>query len=265
MAKKIIPQTPQTSTPTDQITLVEEKLKQLYDLQCIDSKIDALRVLQGELPLEVKDLEREIAEIGEQLNKCNEGIKEVEELIAQEKEKIFTSNALISRYKTQIDEVRNNREHEALQKEIEFQHLEIELSEKKIRSYGDAIVKKEEQKAELDVKSVERGKNLLDKQNALEEIINETKKEVDALRSESDKCRISIDIHLLAAYDRVRSNARNGLAVVLVQRGACGGCFYHLPPQRQVDIKMSKKITVCEYCGRFLVSEDIIRSASEAA
>jgi predicted nucleic acid-binding Zn-ribbon protein len=244
---------------------VEDKLKQLYDLQCIDSKIDALLVLQGELPLEVKDLEKEIAEIDAQRTTCKDGIGEVEALIAQEKGKITTSKGLIERYKVQIDEVRNNREHESLSKEIEFQKLEVELSEKKIRSYGDAIERKREQHAELDAKIGERRKILKEKQNALSEITSETQKEVDKLRADAADSRKFIDETLLASYDRVRSNARNGLAVVLVQRGACGGCFYNIPPQTQVDIKLNKKIAICEYCGRFLVSEDVVRSAAQAA
>jgi predicted nucleic acid-binding Zn-ribbon protein len=237
---------------------VEIKLKQLYDLQCIDSKIDALTVLQGELPLEVKDLEAETADLNAQQKETTTEIKEVEALIAQEKGKITTSHTLIEKYKVQIDEVRNNREHESLSKEIEFQTLEIELSEKKISGYVLAIEKKNEHKAELAEKLSEKQKILKEKKAKLHEITSETQKEIDELRAESNKQRVPIDENLLATYDRVRGSAHNGYAVVRVQRGACGGCYYNLPPQRQVDIKMNKKVALCEYCGRFLVNEDIV-------
>lgn len=252
-----------TSTPpaAGQDASVEAQLKHLYALQCVDSKIDALVVLQGELPLEVKNLEQETADVSAQQDSVGEEIKDIEALILQEKGKINTSNALINKYKSQIDDVRNQHEHEALTKEIEFQILEIELSEKKINGYIAAVERKNEQKAEIAEKLAEKQRILQEKKGKLEEITNETQKEIEDLRSESDNRRQPIEKHLLAAYDRVRGSAHNGYAVALVQRGACGGCFHNLPPQRQVDIKLGKKIAVCEYCGRFIVSDSVCAAA----
>jgi predicted nucleic acid-binding Zn-ribbon protein len=237
---------------------VEKKLKQLYELQCIDSKINELLVLRGELPIEVKDLERVTDDIKLQMKGYDEDIKELNASVSQKKKDINTAENLIGKYKAQIDDVRNNREHESLTKEIEFQMLEIELCEKKIREFGYAIDDRKKSKEALAANLSEKQKTLEDKQNALQEITNETKREVDELNKQANACRKHIEDRLLIAYDRVRGNARNGLAVVLVKRGACGGCFNKIPPQRQVDIKLNKKIAVCEYCGRFLVSEDLI-------
>ena len=215
---------------------MEEKIVALYELQKIDSKIDEINKLKGELPLEVQDLEDEIA-----------GLEQYKDAIDQ-------SKTLIAKYEGQQDNVRNNREFDALSKEIEYQKLEIELSEKRIKEAGvDVKLKK---KAIEDAQEVlaERKVDLEAKQKELEGIDQETSKEMEALTAQSQRAAAKIDDRLLAAYKRIRHNVRNGLAVVTVKRDACGGCYNRIPPQRQMDIRMSKKVIVCEYCGRILVS-----------
>jgi predicted nucleic acid-binding Zn-ribbon protein len=254
--------TPKKNTELQELP-VEQKLKQLYELQCIDSKIDALMVMRGELPLEVKDLEKACADVVAQLKACDAEVAELDGLINQERNNIKTSTFLIEKYKKQIDGVRNNREHESLSKEIEFQMLEIELCEKKIKEHGVSIEIKRRDKNDLNKVLVEKQKTFAVKQGALEEITAETKKEVDELKKQTTVSRRTIEDRLLAVYDRLRGSFRNGLAVVLVKRGACGGCFNKIPPQRQVDIKLNKKVAFCEYCGRFLVSIDLVTDAQQ--
>lgn len=232
---------------------VEEKLSTLYQLQSMMSEIDKIKTLRGELPLEVQDLEDEIAGLETRLQNYQTEIKEFENAVLEQKHKITESTALIDRYKTQLDNVRNNREFDNLSKEIEFQGLEIEFSEKKIREYGEAIENKKKDIVELSEKLEGRKADLAQKKGELDQIIAETKQDEEKLREKAKKLEAVIEPRLLAAFKRIRKGARNGLAVVYVQRGACGGCFNKIPPQKQLDIKLRKKIIVCEYCGRIMI------------
>ena len=233
----------------------EEKIKALYELQKIDSKIDEINKIKGELPLEVQDLEDEIAGLETRIANILNDIDESTRNIKIKKEEIEKAKALIAKYEEQEKNVRNNREYESLAKEIELQKLEIELCEKKIKEYtADVKMKK---KLVEECKGIADGRriDLKSKQEELESIDLETAKVVEELTKESELAAERIDSRLLTAYKRIRGNARNGLAVVTVKRDACGGCYNRIPPQRQFDIRMSKKIIVCEYCGRILVSD----------
>ena len=233
----------------------EEKIKALYELQKIDSKIDEINKIKGELPLEVQDLEDEIAGLETRIANILNDIDESTRNIKNKKEEIEKAKALIAKYEEQEKNVRNNREYESLAKEIELQKLEIELCEKKIKEYtADVKMKK---KLVEECKGIADGRriDLKSKQEELESIDLETAKVVEELTKESELAAERIDSRLLTAYRRIRGNARNGLAVVTVKRDACGGCYNRIPPQRQFDIRMSKKIIVCEYCGRILVSD----------
>lgn len=233
---------------------MEEKIVALYELQKIDSKIDEINKLKGELPLEVQDLEDEIAGLDTRIANITAEVDELNKATKQYKDAIDQSKTLIAKYEGQQDNVRNNREFDALSKEIEYQKLEIELSEKRIKEAGvDVKLKK---KAIEDAQEVlaERKVDLEAKQKELEGIDQETSKEMEALTAQSQRAAAKIDDRLLAAYKRIRHNVRNGLAVVTVKRDACGGCYNRIPPQRQMDIRMSKEVIVCEYCGRILVS-----------
>ena len=233
----------------------EEKIKALYELQKIDSKIDEINKIKGELPLEVQDLEDEIAGLETRIANILNDIDESTRNIKIKKEEIEKAKALIAKYEEQEKNVRNNREYESLAKEIELQKLEIELCEKKIKEYtADVKMKK---KLVEECKGIADGRriDLKSKQEELESIDLETAKVVEELTKESELAAERIDSRLLTAYRRIRGNARNGLAVVTVKRDACGGCYNRIPPQRQFDIRMSKKIIVCEYCGRILVSD----------
>ena len=233
----------------------EEKIKALYELQKIDSKIDEINKIKGELPLEVQDLEDEIAGLETRIANILNDIDELTRNIKIKKEEIEKAKALIAKYEEQEKNVRNNREYESLAKEIELQKLEIELCEKKIKEYtADVKMKK---KLVEECKGIADGRriDLKSKQEELESIDLETAKVVEELTKESEMAAERIDSRLLTAYKRIRGNARNGLAVVTVKRDACGGCYNRIPPQRQFDIRMSKKIIVCEYCGRILVSD----------
>ncbi|MEA3317780.1 MAG: C4-type zinc ribbon domain-containing protein [Bacteroidota bacterium] len=236
---------------------VEEKLKALFELQTVDSKIDEIKVLRGELPLEVEDLEDEIAGLDTRVNKFDEDVKELEESISNKKNKIKESEALIKKYKTQKDNVRNNREFDSLSKEIEFQTLEIELSEKRIKEYTAKISEKTENIKESKETLEDRKIDLENKKGELEKIVAGTQKDEDTLLKKSEKIKKTIEERLINAYEKLRKNARNGLAVVAVERDACGGCFNKIPPQRQMDVRTRKKIIVCEYCGRILVDSDM--------
>ncbi len=236
---------------------VEEKLQSLYELQMVDSEINRIRTLRGELPLEVRDLEDDIAGLETRIEKLKNEEKELENTRVAKTQEIKESESLIIKYTEQQNNVRNNREYDALSKEIEFQKLEIELCQKRIKEYTIDIKNKQEQ--------IEHSKNdLADKKAALEqkkseldEIVKETKDEENSLKEKSLKFEDKIDERLLTAYKRIKQNARNGLAVVTVERDACGGCFNKIPPQRQMDIRLRKKIIVCEYCGRILVDKYI--------
>ena len=236
---------------------VADKLKQLFNLQLIDSNIDQIQVLKGELPIEVSDLEDEIAGLQKRINRLNDGIAEIDKEISAHNANISESTILIERYEKQLDAVKNNREFEALTKEIELQKLEIQLSEKKI---GDSNRSKEVKTAslteateKLDIKQ----KNLDVKQVELEKIIEKTNKQEADLKSQSDKAKAAIEERLIKAYNRVRARYRNGLAVVTVERDSCSGCFNRIPPQLQIEIGHYKNIVACEHCGRVLVDNDI--------
>ena len=241
--------------PTDMP--VEERLKTLYQLQTTLSGIDEKRALRGELPLEVQDLEDEIEGLSTRVEKIQADIKEYEQAINQTKGEIETAKASVERYKTQLNDVKNNREYDTLTKEIEFQSLEIELCNKKIK---DAQFRIDEKKEEL-AKSheiIEDRKQALDvKKSELDEIMQETREEEDKLKAKVKELESKIEPRLLTSFKRIRKNARNGLGIVYVQRDACGGCFNKIPPQRQLDIKMHKKVIVCEYCGRIMIDPEL--------
>ncbi|MDR3129422.1 MAG: C4-type zinc ribbon domain-containing protein [Tannerellaceae bacterium] len=232
---------------------VEEKLLALYRLQSMVTEIDKIRTLRGELPLEVQDLEDEVAGLETRLQNYTVEIREGEEAIAAQKKKMVESTALISKYKTQLDTVRNNREFDSLSKEIEYQELEITFAEKKIAERTEFV---EHRKREIDSISEtlnQRKEDLSQKRSELDEIISETRQEEEKLREKAKTLETNIEPRLLTAFKRIRKGTRNGLAVVDIQRDACAGCFNNIPPQKQMDIKMRKKIIVCEYCGRILV------------
>ena len=242
---------------------IEDKLKLLYQLQLFDSELDAIRILRGELPLEVEDLEDEIQGLVTRIDNLNEKLASIDSSIAEHKNKIAESEKLKAKYEEQLHDVRNNREYESLSKEVEFQDLEIQLANKKIKEIKEEISSLAEQaeiaKKELEVKKEE----LLIKKKELHSIEKETEKEEKELLKRSEEIAKNIEPRLLAAYKRIRLNARNGLAVVRVERDACGGCFNKVPPQRQVDIHSHKKIIVCEHCGRLLIDRPLSHSILE--
>ncbi len=236
---------------------VEQKLKNLYQLQTMLSEIDRIKILRGELPLEVQDLEDEIEGLTHRMGKYNEDVEACKADIAAKKAKINEAQQAIARYKEQLNDVKNNREYDMLSKEIEFQSLEVELQDKRIGEAQRAIENRkadmetarhqlEERRADLDVKKAE-----------LDEITAETKAEEEKLREKAKNLEQSIEPRLLTAFKRIRKNSRNGLGIVYVQRDACGGCFNKIPPQRQLDIRMRKKIIVCEYCGRIMIDPEL--------
>lgn len=239
-------------------TSVEEKLKALFELQLIDSKIDKLRIIRGELPLEVQDLEDVVAGLETRFENYSAESKDLEQQVTEKQNAIKDHKANIKKYEAQLGKVKNNREYDAITKEIEFQNLEIQLCEKRIKEYKAIIGAKEDflSKAEEDLK--DKKKDLKVKKSELDEIIEETQKEEEDLMIDSEKRSKLIEARLINAYRRIRSNSRNGLAVVPIERDACGGCFNKIPPQRQLDIKTHKKIIVCEHCGRVLVDPNII-------
>ena len=241
--------------PTD--LSVEEKLKALYQLQTTLSAIDEKRALRGELPLEVQDLEDEIEGLTTRIEKIEGEIQEFRTAISQKKADIEQAEISVARYKEQLNDVKNNREYDMLNKEIEFQSLEIELCNKKIR---EALVKIEEKEATLEQNREtvkDRRVALEEKKSELDEIMQETREEEERLREKAHDLELKIEPRLLMSFKRIRKNARNGLGVVYVQRDACGGCFNKIPPQRQLDIKMHKKIIVCEYCGRIMIDPEL--------
>ena len=240
---------------------IEGKLKSLYQLQLIDSKIDRLRTVRGELPLEVSDLEDTVAGLETRLANVQEEVTELENQLNEKKQAIKDFQANIKKYEAQQGKVRNNREYDAITKEIEFQNLEIQLAEKRMKEAKAAIVLKGELLEKSRVEFEERSKDLKAKKAELEEIIAETEKEEKELISQSEQAAVGIEDRLLNAYKRIRANTRNGLAVVAVERDACGGCYNKIPPQRQLDIRLNKKIIVCEHCGRVLVDGMLIPDA----
>ena len=236
---------------------VEEKLQNLYELQRIDTEIDKIKTLRGELPLEVQDLEDEIAGLETRIENLKVELGELDKTSSTRKMDIKKAEEAIKKYSEQLDNVRNNREYDALSKEIEFQKLEIELQEKRIR---EAQKLKAEKEVNLEISNkqyTEKKADLEAKKAELDDIIAETHKDEEALTQKSEELSQNIEERLLTAYRKIRDNARNGLAVVTVDRDACGGCFNKIPPQRQLDIRSRKKIIVCEYCGRILIDKYI--------
>ncbi len=236
---------------------VEEKLRALFELQKVDSEIDKIRILRGELPLEVEDLEDEIAGLETRIGNYDDELASLEVAINNKKGEIKNSQELVKKYKEQQDNVRNNREFESLSKEIEFQTLEIELAEKRIREFSAQVKAKKDVIADATSRMEERKVDLANKKKELDDIVSDTQKEEEQLMARSEEIGKIVESRLIIAYQRIRSNARNGLAVVTVQRDACGGCFAKIPPQRQLDIQSRKKIIVCEYCGRILVDNEL--------
>ena len=240
---------------------VEQKLKALYELQTIHTKIDKIRQVRGELPMEVADLEDDVAGLETRIQKIKAELDDLEDDIVIRKNLIKDAQANTKKYETQLNEVKNNREYDAISKEIEIQGLDIQVSEKKIREFGFEITSKtaiyekalgdlEARKSDLDAKKAELGT-----------ITAETQKEENELTALADKATPNIEERLLVAYNRLRQNAKNGLAVVTIRRDSCSGCFNQIPPQRQSDIRQRKKIIVCEHCGRILVDEQIAMEA----
>jgi len=236
---------------------VEDKLKNLLQLQKIDSKLDEIQVLKGELPMEVSDLEDEITGLNARQTRIEEEINGISEFIEGKKSMVKDSEALIAKYEKQSENVKNNREFEAINKEIEDQQLEIKLCEKHIRDANEELTEKIKA-LDLAKKAVASKEGVLNhKKSELEKIIADTEKEETALNKNSADARGHIDDRLMYSYDRIRNSYRNGLAVVAVDRDACGGCFNSIPPQRQSEIRLHKKIIVCENCGRILVDANL--------
>lgn len=246
-----------TRASGDSEVTIEKKLIALYNLQQIDSQVDNIRIVRGELPLEVQDLEDEIAGLETRISNYQNETGEMKKTIGDKENGIKESQALIKKYEEQQMNVRNNREYDSLSKEIEFQSLEIQLSEKRINEFKDKLVNLEEDIKKAEENLSERTNDLKVKKNELKDIVAETEKEEQNLIKKSEENQKYIEDRLLTAYQRIRKNARNGLAVVQIERDACGGCFNKIPPQHQLDIRMHKKIIVCEYCGRILVDDAI--------
>ncbi len=236
---------------------IEEKLSALVLLQKVDCKLDEIQILKGELPMEVKDLEDEIEGLHARQTRVEEEINGIQEFIAQKKEGIKEAEALVKKYEKQSDNVKNNREFEAINKEIEMQTLEIKLCEKHIKDATEEISEKARQLETAKKAVANKEGHLVGKKGELEKIISETEKEEKHYNKEGEKARSHADDRLLTSYDRIRKNYRNGLAVVAIERDSCGGCFHAIPPQKQSEIKLRKKIMVCENCGRILVDADL--------
>lgn len=236
---------------------VEERLKTLYQLQVTLSAIDEKKALRGELPLEVQDLEDEIAGLNTRLEKIQSEIGDFQQAVAQKRNEIESAQQSVDRYKQQLDTVRNNREYDTLTKEIEFQSLEIELCQKKIKEANTQITERQNDLKKVQETIEERKDDLEHKRNELDDIMKETRDAEAELKEKAKELETKIEPRLLASFKRIRKSARNGLGIVYVQRDACGGCFNKIPPQRQLDIKMHKKIIVCEYCGRILIDPEL--------
>ena len=248
--------------PTD--LTVEEKLKALYQLQTTLSEIDEKRALRGELPLEVQDLEDDIAGLTTRIEKIQTDIEQFDRAIDQKQREIEDAQASVERYKKQLEMVSNNREYDTLSKEIEFQELEIELCSKKIREAQQMINERLYDLHKAEDQKADREKGLVMKRSELESIMAETREEEENLKEKAFELEKKIEPRLLQSFKRIRNGARNGLGIVYVQRDACGGCFNKIPPQRQLDIKMHKKIIPCEYCGRILIDPELAGVKIEA-
>ncbi len=259
-AAPVIIERKQEETP-DQIQeeiTIAQKLLSLYYLQQIYSKIDNIRFERGELPNEVRDLEDAVEGLKTRIAKFNDEIENLQRKISDENNKITESQSLIKRYEEQQQNVRNNREYDSLSKEIEYQTLEIQLSEKNKGKYTIAVEAKNEEIRESEEKSKELTEILNQKKGELDSIIAETEKEEAALLEQAEIYRAKIEPRLLTAFERIRKNARNGLGIVQIERDACGGCFSTIPPQRQLDIRLHKKIIVCEACGRIFIDKQLV-------
>lgn len=245
------------ATKNEKSPSVEQRLKSLYELQSILSEIDRIKTIRGELPLEVKDLEDNIIGLQTRIENYKKEIENLRIESAKEREKINNSAQKIERYKEQLDNVRNNREFDLLSKEIEFQTLEIELSEKHINDYARIIDAKNRDIATTEENLSDQNHILQEKKSELDEIVSETRQDEERLREKAKSIEPKIDTRTLTAFKRIRKNTRNGLGVVYVQRNACGGCFNRIPAQRQMEIRMRKKIIVCEYCGRIMIDPEL--------
>ena len=236
---------------------VEDKLKTLFRLQEVLSGIDEKRALRGELPLQVEDLEDEVAGLATRIAKITRDIDELNQAVVQKGEEIKLAKESVERYKDQLNSVRNNREYDVLTKEIEYQELEIQLCEKKIKEAQVKINERVQDRNRAQHNKDDRMKDLESKRSELDEIMEETRAEEEQLREKAEDLEMRIEPRLLQSFKRIRKNVRNGLGIVYVQRDACGGCFNKIPPQRQLDIKMHKKVIVCEYCGRILIDPEL--------
>lgn len=236
---------------------VEQKLQALYELQTTLTAIDEKRALRGELPLEVQDLEDEIAGLDTRIEKIDTEIKEFQSAITMKKGEVQEAQANLERYNNQLNEVRNNREYDSLSKQIDYERLEVELCNKKIKEATDQVAYRTNDLEIAKTEREERQKDLDEKKSELEDILAETREEETMLKERAKDLEVKIEPCLLSSFKRIRKSARNGLGIVYVQRDACGGCFNKIPPQRQLDIKMHKKIIVCEYCGRILVDPEL--------
>ena len=243
-------------TKTENLS-VESRLRSLYELQTVLSEIDRIKTIRGELPLEVKDLEDNLEGLRTRIANFTAEIEELKVRLSQEKEKISDSQNKIARYKEQLDNVRNNREFDLLTKEVEFQTLEIELAEKHLVDFSRQIENKTAEIKSTEEKISDNEHVLGEKKAELEEIFSETRQDEERLRKQAKDLEPKIDAYTLNAFKRIRKNARNGLGVVYIQRNACGGCFNRIPPQKQLEIKLRKKIIVCEYCGRIIIDPEI--------
>lgn len=246
---------------SEQTATVSEKLRALYELQTVASEIDKIKILRGELPLEVQDLEDDIAGLDTRIQNLHDEIATLETSVQNRKAAVKESEALIVKYTEQQNNVRNNREFDSLNKEIEFQGLEIQLSNKKMKEFAAEVDLKKEKLSKAEAQLTDRNKDLELKRKELDNITAETQVEEEKLGKKKDKIEKKVEERLLVAFQRIRSNARNGLAVATVQRDACGGCFNRITPQRQMDIITRKKVIVCEYCGRILVDPNIMDSS----
>jgi predicted nucleic acid-binding Zn-ribbon protein len=236
---------------------VEQKLQALYELQTTLTAIDEKRALRGELPLEVQDLEDEIAGLDTRIEKIDAEIKEFQSAITMKKGEVQEAQANLERYNNQLNEVRNNREYDSLSKQIDYERLEVELCNKKIKEATDQVAYRTNDLEIAKTEREERQKDLDEKKSELEDILAETREEETMLKERAKDLEVKIESRLLSSFKRIRKSARNGLGIVYVQRDACGGCFNKIPPQRQLDIKMHKKIIVCEYCGRILIDPEL--------
>jgi predicted nucleic acid-binding Zn-ribbon protein len=232
---------------------VEQKLSNLYKLQLILSEVDKIKTLRGELPFEVQDLEDEVAGLQTRIHNFQLDVKDLDTAIGQQRIKITDANTLTTKYQEQLDNVRNNREFDSLSKEIEYQGLEVELAEKRIREFTNDAKTLAEEIIKCKKMYEERQADLKSKKEESDEIISETKIQEEQMREKAKLLETKIEPRLLAAFKRIRKSARNGLGVVYIQRDACGGCFNKIPPQRQLDIKLRKKTIVCEHCGRIII------------